>query len=971
IEDSWEIRYFGDLTTSNGTGDNDNDGLSDLYEYLAGLDPTNADSDGDGIADADEDSEPDGLTNAQEEANGLHPDNPDSDDNGILDGEEVFGVRYERVAGVVQVDGDGKPVIDTQAATSDPNDPYSPLLNRVLDLTTVANSYAQVSEFKTNSDASLPLTIELWANLDGASATTGAFVQKTAVPTVAVPAPVADFWFGLDAGLNAGKPSFKYRDLAGVQRTATCVDLDLSAYTDQWLHIAVAVAPSAADPASSMDVTFTASVGNVVFTETVQVLGRRDVQSILGNLVIGEHTGASRLTMKVDELRVWQAVRRGDQLAADRAMFIDDSHADWGQLLAYFRFDDGGTTAEDATESFAGSKTDMTQVARVKAAAATMKNNAVVVEENYLEYLDADRDADGIADFWEYQNFQAIAAANPAQYSNYLAVAGEGAVDGYSDWDGDGINDLYEFLTDENPLVVNAPVDLDDILDSGLTLRQAQFWGTNPNVDDTDDDGINDSVEVADWYNVSTDHRDLTNPLYSVSRIDGANRFPRLALDMSKVPVGGIAVPQASRLRGFQSLTFEAWCYMDNLLGGRNILVSYSSDGKDVLTLGVKREGGDNAFFATAALTDGSNMKVVAQGIKAAQNEWHHVAAVLSADGSLTIIVDGVSQKTAYLGTGEAFADNLLDGSMTIAAAKDTADLDAVGADIAAIGRVDEIRVWNRALTIGEIAAGMRVATANADSNTSLLAYYRFDDSGATIEDFTRPSRAAATWQTAKRFALPGNAAWLAAGAPVADDAPGIIPAWWSDMYWNPSDTTGLTEFNGHYYSVHDLSDEFGWTWTNANAEAIAAGGRLVIIDDQQENDFITYTMLSGRTGAWIGLNDAAQEGNFVWVDGTPLGNGYSNWSSSPTGTIEPNGGISNGVKFRDEDYALIVGSGSQNSNLRIGFWNDAANDNPVVSGQSRDADSFVIEYDSLNYNIRKHADDDGDGLSNWYEYLT
>ncbi|NCU21311.1 PAS domain-containing protein, partial [Candidatus Falkowbacteria bacterium] len=42
-------------------------------------------------------------------------------------------------------------------------------------------------------------------------------------------------------------------------------------------------------------------------------------------------------------------------------------------------------------------------------------------------------------------------------------------------------------------------------------------------------------------------------------------------------------------------------------------------------------------------------------------------------------------------------------------------------------------------LQIGEIAAGMRVATANADSNASLLACYRFDDSGATIEDFTRP----------------------------------------------------------------------------------------------------------------------------------------------------------------------------------------------------------------------------------------
>ena len=65
--------------------------------------------------------------------------------------------------------------------------------------------------------------------------------------------------------------------------------------------------------------------------------------------------------------------------------------------------------------------------------------------------------------------------------------------------------------------------------------------------------------------------------------------------------------------------------------------------------------------------------------------------------------------------------------------------------------------------------------------------------------------------------------------------------------------------------------------WTGALAAAQAAGGRLAIIHNQAENDFIKQN-INGEI-AFIGLSDKDQEGALKWVDGsTPS---YNNFLSS------------------------------------------------------------------------------------------
>jgi hypothetical protein len=101
-------------------------------------------------------------------------------------------------------------------------------------------------------------------------------------------------------------------------------------------------------------------------------------------------------------------------------------------------------------------------------------------------------------------------------------------------------------------------------------------------------------------------------------------------------------------------------------------------------------------------------------------------------------------------------------------------------------------------------------------------------------------------------------------------------------------------------------------SWTGSQAEAIALGGNLATINDAAENAWIigTFAEFGGVSRAlWIGLNDAAVEGRFVWASGEPVG--YTNW-----GPAEPNNW--KGV----EDWAHIFPSPDN----RFPAWNDAPN---------------------------------------------
>ena len=96
---------------------------------------------------------------------------------------------------------------------------------------------------------------------------------------------------------------------------------------------------------------------------------------------------------------------------------------------------------------------------------------------------------------------------------------------------------------------------------------------------------------------------------------------------------------------------------------------------------------------------------------------------------------------------------------------------------------------------------------------------------------------------------------------------------------------------NGHAYKRIQCED-----WEDAQAKAAVEGGYLVTINNEMEQKWLQAVF--GGQPSWIGLNDIAQEGQWVWDNGEPLT--YTNW-----GLQEPDD-----TSIGEEDYVILGPSG-------------------------------------------------------------
>jgi hypothetical protein len=96
--------------------------------------------------------------------------------------------------------------------------------------------------------------------------------------------------------------------------------------------------------------------------------------------------------------------------------------------------------------------------------------------------------------------------------------------------------------------------------------------------------------------------------------------------------------------------------------------------------------------------------------------------------------------------------------------------------------------------------------------------------------------------------------------------------------------------YNGHEYFLTARAS----TWMDSEAQAVAQGGHLVAINDAQEAAWIQANF-GINTSIWIGFNDLATEGNWVWSNGDPVI--YTNWlPGEPNNSLDEDGAVTGGL---------------------------------------------------------------------------
>jgi serine/threonine protein kinase len=117
---------------------------------------------------------------------------------------------------------------------------------------------------------------------------------------------------------------------------------------------------------------------------------------------------------------------------------------------------------------------------------------------------------------------------------------------------------------------------------------------------------------------------------------------------------------------------------------------------------------------------------------------------------------------------------------------------------------------------------------------------------------------------------------------------------------WRSSFPTTVYEWNGHFYALTESELD----WESAEAEAVSHGGHLITINSKEEQAFVEKTFLTPPDSVfWIGLTDAAREGDWRWVSGEPVE--YTNWENRG----EPNNVLwkdADTGETIDEDYGVI-----------------------------------------------------------------
>ncbi|XP_062385106.1 asialoglycoprotein receptor 1-like [Sardina pilchardus] len=109
-----------------------------------------------------------------------------------------------------------------------------------------------------------------------------------------------------------------------------------------------------------------------------------------------------------------------------------------------------------------------------------------------------------------------------------------------------------------------------------------------------------------------------------------------------------------------------------------------------------------------------------------------------------------------------------------------------------------------------------------------------------------------------------------------------------------------------------------GKSWKQSQDHCVTLGGHLVIVNNQEEQNFLCQSAITDYY--WIGMTDLESEGQWIWVDGTPLNKtGAVFWYKRPNGQDEPDNWKGNDPS--GEHCALFFKGGDWRDNSCKSRW--------------------------------------------------